>query len=153
MLKTIAYLLDKQYDFRVGSGKYILIFDDTITFNDDGVIVQDSNRYFSFSAEEFNESMNNIIATIKDDTFSEEYVAHEGTRCPACGKIHLNTTWHEYVDIYNKFEVLGSICDNCTSLSILDIYKKVGGVLTEDFSSTTTEKIRNYEEIKSYYNV
>lgn len=149
MLKTIAYLLGKQYDFRVGRGKYIIIFDDIITFNDDGIIVKDCNRYFSFSTEEFHESVNNIIETIKDDTFTEEYAAHEGTRCPACGKIHLNTTWHDYVDIFSK-EVIGSVCDDCEKLYIVDLYKKVGGVLTEDFGSTTTEKIRNYEEIRRY---
>lgn len=150
MLHTIAHLLNKQYDFSVTNGKHILIFDDTITFNDDGIIVKDRNRYFSFSAEEFNESMNNIIGTIKDDTFSEEYVAHEGTRCPICGKVYTDTTWHEYVDIFNKFEILGSICDECIDLAILDIYKKVGGVPTEDFDSKITNKIRNYEEIKQY---
>lgn len=149
MLKTIAYLLDKQYDFRVGRGKYILIFDDTITFNDDGIIVQDRKSYFSFSTEEFHESVNNIIETIKDDIFTEEYAAHEGTRCPICGKVYTDTTWHDYVNIFTK-EVLGSICDDCEKLYTVDIYKKVGGVLAEDFDSTTTEKIRNYEEIRRY---
>ena len=38
-------------------------------------------------------------------------------------------------------------------LAILDIYKKVGGVPIEDFDSTTTNKIRNYEEIKQYLQI
>lgn len=153
MLKTIEYLLDKQYNFSVANGNQIVIFEDTITFNDDNIVVRDSNHYFSFSSEEFHAYINDIISTIKDDTFSEKYATYEGTKCPICGKVYTDTTWHEYVDIYNKFEVLGSICDECIDLAILDIYKKVGGVPIEDFDSTTTNKIRNYEEIKQYLQI
>lgn len=150
MLKTIAYLLNKRYDFRVGSGKYIIIFDDIITFDNDVIVVRDRNLYFSFSTEEFHESVNNIIETIKDNTFTEEYAAHEGTKCPICGKIYTNTTWHDYVNIFNTLEVLGSICDNCaTKISVIDTYKKVGGVLKEDFDCAMTKRLRNYEIIKS----
>lgn len=150
MLKTIAHLLNKQYDFRVTYGKHISLFDDTITFNDDGIVVRDRNRYFSFSSEEFHTYMNDIISTIKDDTFSEKYATYEGTKCPVCGKVYTDTTWHDYVNIFNTFEVLGSICDNCaTRLSVIDTYKKVGGVLKEDFDCTGTERLRNYEIVKS----
>ena len=153
MLKTIEYLLDKQYNFSVVNGNQIIIFEDTITFNDDNIVVRDSNHYFSFSSEEFHAYINDIISTIKDDTFSEKYATYEGTNCPICGKVYTDTTWHEYVDIYNKFKVFGSICDECIDLAILDIYKKVGGVPIEDFDSTTTNKIRNYEEIKQYLQI
>lgn len=149
MLKTIEYLLNKQYDFSVINGKYIVIFEDTITFNDDNIIVQERKSYFIFSTEEFHAYMNDIIDTIKDDTFSEKYATYEGTKCPICGKVYTDTTWHEYVDIFSK-EVIGSVCDDCEKLYIVDLYKKVGGVLAEDFDSTTTEKIRNYEEIRRY---
>lgn len=150
MLYTIEYLLDKQYNFSVANGNQIVIFEDTITFNTDNIVIKDRKSYFVFSIEDFHNSLDNIINIIKDDYLSEEYSMHEGTKCPICGKVYTDTTWHEYVDIYNKFEVLGSICDECTNLSIIDIYKKVGGVPTEDFDSTTTNKIRNYEEIKQY---
>lgn len=150
MLKTIAYLLDKQYDFSVINGKYIVIFEDTITFNDDNIIVRDRNHYFSFSTEEFHAYINDIIDTIKDDTFSEKYATYKGTKCPICGKVYTDTTWHDYVNIFNTLEVLGSICDNCaTRISVIDTYKKVGGVLKEDFDCAGTERLRNYEIVKS----
>lgn len=150
MLHTIAHLLNKQYDFNVINGKYIVIFEDTITFNDDNIIVQERKSYFIFSTEEFHAYMNDIIDTIKDDTFSEKYATYEGTKCPICGKVYTNTTWHDYVNIFNTLEVLGSICDNCaTRIPVIDTYKKVGGVLKEDFDCTVTERLRNYEIIKS----